>query len=45
MFAEKPKEDLAKFSIFVNSFRGQKKTPESRGGTQGPNEPLCPSSS
>jgi len=21
MFAEKPKEDLAKFSIFVNSFR------------------------
>ena len=27
MFAEKPKEDLAKFSIFVNSFRLRKKGP------------------
>jgi len=32
MFVIKSKEELAKITIFVNLYRGQKKTPESRYG-------------
>lgn len=42
IFAEKSKEDLAKFSIFVNSFRGQKNPLNPREGPRGEKSATIP---